>query len=393
MNNTNKVSFMDRTRQFAQSDGMKKFRATLLAIGIGLLIGIIIMIISRPELSIAGIRALLFGGISRFSDVLFFMVPILMTGLSVGFAFKMGLFNIGASGQYTMGMFFSLYVIFMWQMDNNTMHIIIALIFGVIGGLLWGLIPGILKAFSNVNEVITSIMLNYIGMFTVDALIVNNARIYSTDRSSTKYIDNALQLTKLGSDTNVNIGLIIAISIAIIIGLIMYKTTFGYELIATGHSKDASHYAGINYKRNTILTMGIAGGLAGLGGSLAIMAPSLLQYSSMTYAPVNVIASAGFNGIAVSLLGNSNPFVIIFSAFFISFIQRGGTAARVVGFAPEIVDVIIAIIIYFSAFALIINQLFGKLIKGRKKEKPKEVDSDASIANDNIDVNNTREVA
>ncbi len=371
MNNKRSEFVLGRIRQLIQSEGMKKFRATLLAIGIGLVIGIVILVFSKPEVASDGIVALLFGGLSRFNDVLFFMVPVLMTGLSVGFAFKMGLFNIGASGQYTMGMFFTLYVAFMWPMNNAVVHLIIALLAGFVGGLLWGLIPGILKAFSNVNEVITSIMLNYIGMFIVDALIVNNNKIYSSERSSTKYIDKALQLAPLGSDTNVNIGLIIGIAVAIIIGFIMYKTTFGYELIATGHSKDASHYAGINYKRNTVLTMGIAGGLAGLGGSLAILAPSLLTFSSMTYSPINVIATAGFNGIAVSLLGNSNPFGIIFSALFISYIQRGGTAARVVGFAPEIVDVIIAIIIYFSAFALIINQVFGKFISNIRKKKTK----------------------
>lgn len=368
----NKLSFKEHAVNLFKSDGMKKFRATLLAIGIGLIIGIIVMVISKPEASARGIGALLFGGFKRLDDVLFFMVPVLMTGLSVGFAFKMGLFNIGASGQYTMGMFFALYVAFMWPM-NGSIHWIVALIAGIIGGAIWGFIPGILKAFSNVNEVITSIMLNYIGMFIVDALIVNNGTMYSADRSSTKYIAESVQLASFGQGTNVNIGLIIAVVMAILIGFVMYKTTFGYELIATGHSKDASHYAGINYKRNTVLTMGIAGGLSGLGGALAILAPSIIIGSSMTYAPANVIASAGFNGIAVSLLGNSNPFGIIFSSLFVSFIQRGGTAARVVGFAPEIVDVIIAIIIYFSAFALIINQVFGNLIRGKGKKNKGDV--------------------
>ncbi len=385
MNNQKELSFKDRLHFFLQSDGMKKFRATLLAIGIGLLIGFIVMIISKPEASFRGFGALLFGGIGRFDDVLFFMVPVLMTGLSVGFAFKMGLFNIGASGQFTMGMFFTLFVVFMMPLPSS-IHWIVAILAGILGGMLWGLIPGVLKAFSNVNEVITSIMLNYIGMFVVDSLITNNTALYSADRSSTRYIPEALQLASFGSSTNVNIGLIISIVVAIIIGLIMYKTTFGYELIATGYSKDASKYAGINYKRNTVLTMGIAGGLAGLGGALMILAPSLLVGSSMTYTPINVISDAGFNGIAVALLGNSNPFGVIFSSFFVSYIQRGGTAARIIGYEPEIIDVVIAIIIYFSAFALIINQVIGNFIKNRRKKpvedaiKTPEVTSEGEVA-------------
>lgn len=368
MNNQENMTFKQRCFNFWKSDGMKKFRATLLAIGIGLFIGFIVMLITKPNMSLSGLGALLFGGISRFDDVLFFMVPVLMTGLSVGFAFKMGLFNIGASGQFTMGMFFTLFVVFVVPLPSG-IHVIVAILAGILGGLLWGLIPGILKAFSNVNEVITSIMLNYIGMFIVDSLIKSNNAIYNTDVSNTRYIPKALQLASFGASTKVNIGLIIGIAVAIIVGLVMYKTTFGYELIATGYSKEASKYAGINYKRNTVLTMGIAGGLAGLGGSLMILSPSILIGSSMVYAPINVVSSAGFNGIAVALLGSSNPFGIIFSSLFISYIQRGGTAVALLDFETEIVDAIIAIIIYFSAFVLIINQAISEFIKRKRNKK------------------------
>jgi simple sugar transport system permease protein len=118
----------------------------------------------------------------------------------------------------------------------------------------------------------------------------------------------------------------------------------------------------MNGKKNIILTMGIAGGLAGLGGAFAILAPAVIKGSSMTYEPINVIAANGFNGIAVALLGNSSPIGIIFSAIFISHIQRGGSLTSLYGFKPEIIDIVIAIIIYFSAFSMLMKTAAGKFI-------------------------------
>ncbi len=346
-----------------------KLRATLLAITLGLLFGFIVMIIARPENSIIGFLRMLLGGFSRIGDVFYYATPILMTGLAVGFAFKMGLFNIGASGQYTMGMFFALYAGFMLKVPDNY-HWVVCVLAGLIGGAVWGSIPGILKAYLNVNEVITSIMLNYIGMYLVDMLIQSNGKMYDATTVRTAYLPASAQLKSLGiENSNVNISIYIAVVIAIILYIILYKTTFGYELIATGHNKHASHYAGINYKRNTILTMVIAGGLAGLGGAFAILAPSSIQGSSMTYEPVNIIAANGFNGIAVALLGSSHPLGIVFSALFISHIQRGGSLASLLGYKPEIIDLVIAIIIYFSAFSLVINNAISNYFKKHRERK------------------------
>ena len=168
----------------------------------------------------------------------------------------------------------------------------------------------------------------------------------------------------------------------------LQKTTFGYELKATGFNKYASEYAGMKGKRNIIITMVIAGGLAGLGGAFAILAPSAISGSSVTYEPINIIAANGFNGIAVSLLGNSHPIGIIFSAVFISHIQRGGTLASLVGYKPEIIDVVIAIIIYFSAFAMIMNSALAKFIKRRMGHGPKESEPTQDILDDD---KNTKE--
>ncbi len=365
MGNKKIKSLMDRVRSFSKSKSGSQFNATLLAIGIGLIFGFIVLLFADASSVFGGFGKILFGGFSRLDDVLYYAIPILMTGLSVGFAFKMGLFNIGASSQFTTGMFFAIYIALVW---NG--HWSICILGGLLGGMIIGSIPGLLKAYFNVNEVITSIMLNYITMLMIDMIINGNGTLFNSTLGTTRYLPEVSQLPAIGgAGSNLNIAIFFAIAIAIILHVVLSRTTFGYELIATGYNKDASNYAGINYKRNTVLTMVIAGGLAGIGGAFAILAPSAIAGSSMTYAPVNVIAVAGFNGIAVALLGASNPIGIIFSAIFISFIQRGGSSAALFGYKPEIIDVVIAVIIYFSAFSLIMSGWIGKFFKKRKERK------------------------
>lgn len=349
--------------------GFSAFTAALLAIFLGLVFGFVIMIVASPADSLSGFFMVLIGGFKRLGDVFYFATPILMTGLAVGFAFKMGLFDIGASGQYTMGMFFALYVGFMWDLPDS-IHWLACMLAGLAGGLLWGLIPGIFKALLNVHEVITSIMFNYIGMYLVDMMIQGNAAMYTPSKTRTSYLPASAQLPSLGiKNSSVNISIFIAIAIAIILFIILNKTTFGYELKATGYNRYASQYAGMNVKRNIIVTMAIAGAMAGLGGAFAILAPSTIAGSSMTYEPISIIAANGFNGIAVALLGNSSPLGIIFSALFVSHIQRGGTLASLFGYKPEIIDVVIAVIIYFSAFAVLMSSMVSKLIKRRQDKK------------------------
>ncbi len=364
---------MDKIKSYFNFEKLSKstFFATLIAVVIGLLISLVFLIMINPEKSFLGFSILLTTGFSSFkniSDVLYFATPLILTGLSVGFAFKMGLFNIGASGQYMMGMFFGIYALFMFDIGSSFIHIVVAILAGMLGGFLWGIIPGILKAEFNVNEVITSIMLNYTGMFIVDALITGNSTIYDSSRSVTNYISNDLQLGRIGdAASRANTGFFIAVIFTIILYIVLKYTVFGYELKATGFNKDASKYAGINYKRNTILTMGIAGALAGLAGVLVMIAPSKIPGSSTIYEPAHIIAAAGFTGIAVALLGNSHPLGIIGAAIFVSYLKVGGDAIGRAQFVPEIVDVSVAIIIYFAAFALLMNHTLAEYLK-RKKE-------------------------
>ena len=238
--------------------------------------------------------------------------------------------------------------------------------------MIWGIFPGFFKAFLNVNEVITAIMFNYIGMYLVDMWVTGNATMYDSVRARTNYLPENAKIPSLGIPrSNVSIAIIIGILIAIALYIILNKTTFGYELKATGFNKEACHYAGMNGKRNIVVTMMIAGALAGLGGAFAILAPTTIAGSSVTYEPINVIAANGFNGIAVALLGNSSPIGIIFSSIFISYIQRGGTLSALYGYKPEIIDIVIAVIIYFSSFSMIMSGTLAKFVAKFTKNQPK----------------------
>ena len=363
--NKNKFNF----KNIVDNNALSSFSSALMAIAIGLIFGFLVMVIAAPGNAWAGFQYIILGGFGKIGNVFYFATPILMTGLAVGFAFKMGLFNIGASGQYTMGMFFALYVGFMWDLPSN-IHWVVAILAGMVGGMVWGFIPGIFKALMNVNEVITSIMFNYIGMYLVDMWIQGSPTMYISTMTRTNYLPDKVQIPALGiAGSNVNWGIVLAMLMGVILYIVLEKTTFGYELKATGFNKHASEYAGMKGKTNIIITMTIAGGLAGLGGAFAILAPSAIAGSSMTYEPINVIAANGFNGIAVALLGNSHPIGIIFSSIFISHIQRGGTLSSLVGYKPEIIDVVIGIIIYFSAFSMIMNSTMVNFFKGRKEKK------------------------
>jgi len=358
-------------KSLLDSRGFSAFMATLMAIVIGLVFGYLVMLIASPQNAALGFNSVLTGGLKKMGDVFYYATPILMTGLAVGFAFKMGLFNIGASGQYTMGMFCAMYVGFHFDLPDP-IHWIVCILAGMLGGMVWGIFPGFFKAFLNVNEVITSIMFNYIGMYLVDMLVVNDILMYDSVRARTQYLPEVAKIPSLGIPrSNVSVAIVIGVLIAIALFIILNNTTFGYELKATGFNKEACNYAGMNGKKNIVLTMMIAGALAGLGGAFAILAPTTIPGSSVTYEPINVIAANGFNGIAVALLGNSSPLGIIFSSVFISYIQRGGTLSALYGYKPEIIDIVISVIIYFSSFSMLMSGTVKKMFAKLNKNQPK----------------------
>jgi len=301
-------------------------------------------------------------------DVLYFATPIIMTGLSVGFASKTGLFNIGAAGQFIIGAFAAVLVGVKCAFLPGHLHWITALAAAMIAGALWGAIPGVFKALFNVNEVIACIMTNYIGMYLVNFLI--RETIFDSLRNQSMRVADTANLPKMGMNelfrdgyivSSANSGILIAIIFAIVIFFVLEKTSFGYELKACGFNREAARYAGINEKRSIIFSMAIAGALSGIGGALLFLAGS-----GKGITVVDILAQEGFNGIPVALLGLNNPIGIIFSGMLVAYLKVGGSNMQLHNFVPEIIEIIVAVIIYFSAFALLVKSFFNSLNKRRR---------------------------
>ena len=359
--------------------GSTSILASLISIGVGLIVGLVLLYLLNAKAAGGAFISLITTGFrssDKFAKVLYQAAPLIMTGLSVGFAFKTGLFNIGATGQYTIGAAFALIGAIQFQLPWY-----VCLLLALIGGAIWGIFPGLFKALFNVNEVITSIMFNWIAMFAVN-LTINNLPMMLAKYWGGAQMDRTANLAdanpgalipRLGLDVlmksnYMNISIFIAILFAIVAWIILSKTTFGYELKACGFNRNASIYAGINAKRNIVLSMVIAGAFAGVGGGLYFLA------GTGQYTLLKQLLAAGFNGIPVALLATSNPIGTIFSAFFVSYIQVGGDAMQP-DFVKEIIDIIISVIIYLAAFALLTRDLLAR----GKQRRDDEAESAAAI--------------
>jgi simple sugar transport system permease protein len=341
------------------------------AILVGLFAGLFILIASNASQAFHGFGAILSGGFSSmrdFGQVLYFATPIIMTGLSVGFSGKTGLFNIGAAGQFIVGAYAAVLVGVKCGFLPGHLHWITALAAALIAGALWGAIPGLFKAFFNVNEVIACIMLNYIGTYLVNFLITKT--MFDSLRNQSMRVAETANLPKMGMDkvfrdgfnvSSANSGIFIAILFAVLIYIILEKTSFGYELKACGFNREAARYAGINEKRSIVLSMTIAGAMAGLGGALLFLAGS-----GKGITVVDVLAQEGFNGIPVALLGLNNPLGIIFSGLLVAYLNVGGFNMQLYNFPPQVIEIIIGVIIYFSAFSLLVRGFFNSLKKRRE---------------------------
>lgn len=364
---------MKKRTNVLKSGGFSSFVSSLMAIAVGLLLGLIILLVSNPSQALAGFGMILGGGarsMKNLGDVLYFATPIILTGLSVGFANKTGLFNIGAAGQFIVGAYAAVYVGVKWTFLPGALHWITALIVAMLVGAIWGMIPGLLKAYRNVNEVIACIMMNYIGMYAVNYLITKT--VFDSKKNMSAAVAANATLPKMGLDqifktgrssSSVGAGILIAIIAGIVIYIILEKTRFGYELKACGYNRDASKYAGINENRSIVYSMAIAGALAALGGALVYLAGA-----GKGIKVVDVLAAEGFNGIPVALLGLNHPLGIILSGIFIAYLDVGGNQMQLYEFVPEVIDIIVAVIIYFSAFALI----FKNFLQSRSARKNAE---------------------
>ena len=384
------------TQKWYRSDSAKSVLSAIISILIGMVVGtLIILIVGLTKDGISGkgiwegIRLVFLGVFSTGRDggaltfgynpvnlgnMLFRATPLVMTGLSVAVAFKTGLFNIGAAGQYLMGTMGTLTVGL--TLGNTDCPVFIAwlaaFLAGMLLGALWGAIPGIFKAYLNINEVITCIMTNWIAAnlvtwwFDAHEVFKNSAEGgkigYIIPLKNVGMVTPKLGMNILFPGSQANGGFWIACILAVAMFIMLSRTTFGYELRACGSNRHAARYAGINDKRNIILSMMISGALAAAGASLYYLSGNT-EFFWSTY---QSLPAEGFNGIPVALLAANNPIAVIFTGVFMSMLNVAGTQLKsLTAYNEYISDIIIAIIVYLSAFSMLIKQM----LNGRDKKK------------------------
>ena len=391
-------------QKFYSTDAAKSVLSAIISILIGMVVGMIIIIavgLTKDGITskgiFEGIKLVFLGLFStgreageltfgfnpvNIGNMLFRGTPLIMTGLSVAVAFRTGLFNIGAPGQYLMGTTATLYIALTRPTETVPAWIVWILAFagGMLAGAIWGCIPGILKAYLNINEVITCIMTNWIAANLVTWFFdvrdeLKNAEeggkvgyIKPTSSNGVETFDFGLD--KLFPGSQVSGGIIIAILIAIVVYIVMTKTTFGYQLKACGSNRHAARYAGINDKLSIIASMAIAGALSAAGASLYYLAGNT-EFFWSTY---QMLPDEGFNGIPVALLASNNPIGVIFTGCFMSMLNISGMELKTLtAYNEYITDIIIASIVYLSAFAMLIKMFLNK--RQKKKKEAAEVQS------------------
>ncbi|ABR36255.1 ABC transporter permease [Clostridium beijerinckii] len=363
----------------------KPVTSTFIAIFFGFVVSAIVLGIAGYN-SIDAFSALFNGIFSKpkyISNTIIKATPIILTGLSVAFAFKTGLFNIGAEGQYIIGTIASTIVGIKLNLPA-VLEIPLVILAGVAAGAVFGGIVGILKAKFGIHEVITSIMLNWIALY-LSNFVVSTDVFHQPDSTSTYMINESGFTTILGNwktsdagmeflshhkwlsevllKTDVNIGIIVAIIMAVVISILLYKSAKGYELRAVGLNKDAAEFAGINVNRNIVQSMVIAGALSGLAGALAITGTAPHKLSTMA-----AFENNGFNGLSVALIAGSSPIGCIFGGLLYGGLLYGGQSVQsAIGAPSEIINIMIGTIVFFVALTKIVPALADRLLKRGEK--------------------------
>ena len=360
-----------------------RFIYTILAIVLGIIIGSIILLISgtNPVEAYKVIFLGAFGKPKYISWTIVKAVPLILTGLSVAFAFNTGLFNIGAEGQYIVGSIGALVVGLLLDLPP-VIHGLVALLVGALCGYLWGAIVGILKAKFQVNEVISSIMMNWIAFYLSNYLLsfpilrsIESDNSYPIKQSASIKIAGAWKMSESGRaylaqhkflkdilNPPLNFGIIIAIIAALVVWYILKKTTLGYELRAVGFNEKAAEYGGIDINKSIVKSMGIAGILAGLAGAITVLGVS---------GDIGIMAAQegyGFDGMAVALIAGNNPLGTIPAALLYAGLTYGGGKLTTIGTYSEVVNIIIGIMILFIAMPKLLDMIKFFFTKWLKKD-------------------------
>ena len=360
-------------KNILKNNGVQSLLAALACVILGLLIGYVVLLFINPsgagEAIITVIKNFLTYNradtqMKYLGNTLVKTAPLLMCALAILFAYKVGLFNIGAAGQYCAGVALSLYAALAWHWSWLP-----CMLLAMVGGALLGAVSGLLKSYCNVNEVISGIMLNWIVLYLTNMLLTNVKEATSPytivlANENPSALLPSLGLGALFSDNKyVGLALPLSIVIAILVDVVLNKTRFGYELRATGNNKNAAKYCGMAEKRNIILTLVISGALAGLGAAMLYLT-GYEQWQCST----SSVPGMGFNGIAAAFLGGLNPYGTILASFFIQHITAGGAYVDKTMYCAQISDLISAIIIYLCGFVLFMKYAMNSAI-ARREEK------------------------
>lgn len=338
---------------------------TLLSIVLGFLIGAIVLSIAgfNPITAYAVMIRGIIGNPRFVGWTVVYATPLILTGLAVAFAFRTGLFNIGAEGQYIVGSVAAAVVGYFFN-GPAIIHIPLAILAGIMAGAIWAAIAGLLKAKFGIHEVIATIMLNWIALYlsnfivTIDGFQQPNTEASNPIKESASLAINFLR--PIVGTAKVNWGIVIALFAAILIYYIIFKTTLGYELRAVGYNKYAAEYGGISVNKSIIISMAISGGLAGLAGVTQVLGVS---------GRITILAAAegyGFDGIAVSLIGANSPFGVMLAGLLFGGLKYGGSKLQTIGAPPEVVSIVIGSIIYFIAAGSIVRIAIKKIGGGKK---------------------------
>ena len=368
---------MKQNKNILKNPGVQSLLTSLLCILLGLFIGYLVLLLINPTGAWGAITNVMKNFLTYSSakaqlkylgNTLVRTAPLLMCSLSVLFVYKVGLFNIGAAGQYVAGACACLYAALYLHW-----HWLPCMLLAIAAGALLGVISGLLKSSFNVSEVISGIMLNWIALSITNMLLTNvkeatSPYTYQLKAEGPQAILPQISLSKLLSGNQyVTIAIPIAIVCAVVIWVVLSKTLFGYELKATGNNPNAAKYCGMAEKRNIILTLAIGGALAGLGASLLYQTG--YEQWQCTYSSV---PSMGFNGIAAAFLGGLSPIGSIFASFFIQHITAGGAYVDKSLYCSQISDLISAIIIYLCSFVLFFKTVLNSWIARHEEKKARK---------------------
>lgn len=333
----------------------------LIALLLGMIVGTIIMVVSGYD-PVAAYTALwegAFGNSYYIGEVIRQVTPYILAGLAVAFAFKVGLFNIGVEGQFIVGWFASVWVGIAFHLPKF-IHLPLAILAAIVAGALWAFIPGLLKARFRVHEVIVTIMMNYIALYVTNYFIQD---IITKGKERTPNVPDSASLASpwlqsLTQYSRLHWGIILAILCCFIMWFILEKTSFGFEMRAVGFNQHAAHYAGMSVNKSIILSMVISGAFAGLAGAMEGL-------GTFGYIAVkSAFTGVGFNGIAVSLLGGNSAIGVFFAACLFGSLEVGSLNMPLASGVPnELVDIIIALIVFFVASSYFIRKFLERISK------------------------------